>query len=261
MILRKLAPAAAAVLVAACGTAASAGSGAKPTPSPQRLRNGAFGQLVKISGSTLVVSGQNGDVTVDFDSSTRVTRTSTAAVADIVPGVCIIATGQKDSAGAVTATFVRLTNPVNGSCAGGNRGPGPVFTPGGFGGRRTAPTPPANFGFAAGLVTAVSGTTVTLQPSGSSAASVTVPTTVSVSRTEAATTADLQIGECITAAGRRDTAGVVQATALTISPPNASRTCTLGAGGGFFRGGGGGGGGGFGGGDGGGGGGFFGGGG
>lgn len=245
MTIRKFLPAVA-LLVAACGGAASA-SGGTPSPSPSaRVRNGAFGQLVKITGSSLILSAQSGDTDVDFDSSTRVQRTSSASVGDIVPGVCLFATGQKDSTGAVTAAVVRLSNPVDGSCAPQRTAtPSPgAFGGGGIfgGGPRVRATPPANFGLVAGLVTAVSGTQVSLQPLGGSVSSVTVPTTVTVSRTEAATTADLQVGECISAAGRRDSAGTVHAASLTISPPNASGTCSAGFGGGFFRSGGGGGG-------------------
>lgn len=250
MLARKLLPLGAVLALAACGGTASAAGAPKPSPSP-RVRNGASGQLVKITGTTLVLSGTNGDITVVYDGSTRISKTSSAGLGDIVPGLCLVATGQKDAAGALTASTVRLSNPVSGSCAPQRSAGAP--TPGGFGsfgGNRARPSPPAGFGLAAGTVTAVSGTQITITPIAGGVSSLTVPTTVTVSRTVTATSADLQVGECITAAGRRDASGTVTAVALTIAPPNASGTCSVrgfggffGGGGGFFGGGGGGGGG------------------
>ena len=238
------------LLAVACGGPVSASNSPKASPSPGRgFRNGASGQLVKITGTTLILSGAGGDTTVTFDSSTRIQRTSTASVGDIVAGVCIAATGQKDATGAITAAVVRLTSPVSGSCAPQGAGSGGGFG-GGFPGLRAtprpgAPTPPANLGFAAGTVTAVNGTQISVKLTTGGTAEVTVPTTVRVSKTSAATAADLQVGECVTAAGQRDSAGTVKARSLTISPPSVSGTCTgfgrggFGGGGfGFFGGGG-----------------------
>jgi hypothetical protein len=84
----------------------------------------------------------------------------------------------------------------------------------------------------------VNGTQVSLTPMGQGASSVTIPTTVRISKTVPAGASDLQIGECLAAAGRRDQDGTVHATSLTITPPNASGTCgargAFGGGGGFF---------------------------
>lgn len=229
-----------AVAVAACGGTAVAAT--KATPSPGRVRNGAAGQLVKISGQTLTLSGASGDVTVVYTSATRIQQTSTGSLADIVPGVCLVAGGQKDSGGTLTAYMVRISSPTGGACtvgfgAGGGFGGG---RPGGgsFGGgfRPGEATPPANAGFAAGLVTAVSGTSVTIKPTGLGAASLTVPTTVRVMKIQAATAADLQIDQCLVAAGPRDASGTVHAVALTITPPGPTGTCSLRRG--FFNGGG-----------------------
>jgi len=102
-----------AVVATACGSAATASNGASSSPSPQRgggqFRNGASGQLVQINGQSLILTGPTGDVTVTVSSTTTFTRTSTAVLADIVPGDCILATGQKDADGLLTATTVRLS--------------------------------------------------------------------------------------------------------------------------------------------------------
>lgn len=242
-----------ALALAACGSAAAGTTTPKPGASPTprngaRAFNGAFGQLVQIKGQTLIVSNAQGDTTVTYTSSTPITQTSTATFADIATGECLTATGTKDAGGAVTASNVTVRNAVNGSCSAAA-----IFGPGGPGGagnggatrtpnpnRTPNPSfsPPANLGRASGLVTAVNGTSVTVQDTtstGTTTSTITVPTTVRVSRIDTVDTSALQTGECLTAAGQKDSSGTVQARALTIVPagPNG---CTAG-GGGFFGGG------------------------
>src|SRR5258708_21668578 len=121
-----------AVVATACGSAATASNGASSSPSPQRgggqFRNGASGQLVQINGQSLILTGPTGDVTVTVSSTTTFTRTSTAVLADIVPGDCILATGQKDADGLLTATTVRLSPKPAAGCAAAGR-PGPNASP------------------------------------------------------------------------------------------------------------------------------------
>src|SRR5260370_8116024 len=128
-----------AVVATACGSAATASNGALSSPSPQRgggqFRNGASGQLVQINGQSLILTGPTGDVTVTVSSTTTFTRTSTAVLADIVPGDCILATGQKDADGLLTATTVRLSPKPPAGCAAAGR-PGPNAPP------PAAPSPP-----------------------------------------------------------------------------------------------------------------------
>lgn len=250
--------------VAACGSSAAAGTttpkpGSSPTPrAGARAFNGAFGQLVQIKGQTLIVSNAQGDTTVAYTGSTTITQTSTATFADITTGECLTATGTKDSTGAVTAANVTVRNATNGSCSAGSIFGGPGGGAGNGGGTRTPDpnrtpnpsfSPPANLGRANGLVTAVNGTSVTVQETnttGTTSITITVPTTVRVNRIDTVDSSALQTGECVTAVGQKDSSGTVQARALTIVPagPNG---CTAGGGGGFFGGGrfGGGGGGGF----------------
>src|SRR5260370_29484400 len=116
----------------ACGGAATASNGASSSPTPQRggaqFRNGAAGQLVQINGQTLILTGPAGDLTVYVSSTTVFTRTSTAVLSDIVRGDCIVASGQKDSAGLLTATTVRLSPKPAAGCAAAGR-PGPNASP------------------------------------------------------------------------------------------------------------------------------------
>src|ERR1700693_4570825 len=106
--------------VAACGSATPGGSASTPSPSARIGRglagNVAFGQLVQITGPTLILSNTNGDSTVTYASTTTIMQTSTGTVADITAGSCIAATGTKDATGTLTAASVTLSAPVKGSC-------------------------------------------------------------------------------------------------------------------------------------------------
>ena len=107
--------------VVACGSAAASGGpirDASPSAWSRAAspRNAAFGQLVQINGSTLILSSSNGDSTVTYASTTTITQTSTGTLADITAGECITATGSKGADGTLTATTVTLNAPVNGSC-------------------------------------------------------------------------------------------------------------------------------------------------
>jgi hypothetical protein len=220
---------AASFVLAACGSSATAANGsASPSPGAGNgFRNGAAGQLVQINGQSLILSAATGDVTVSYTSSTTITKTSTATLADVTPGICIVATGQKDASGTITATTVRLAPKTAAGCsAGGFRGnPSPGASP--------RPTPsgqvPANF--ITGEVTAVTGVSVTVLTLANTHVSLTVPTTAAVSLSSVVNAAALQVGECLRANGPRSAAGIVQATALTITPPSASGTCSTGLGG------------------------------
>ncbi|MFN2464974.1 MAG: DUF5666 domain-containing protein [Candidatus Dormibacteria bacterium] len=220
--------------VAGCGSPAS-GALVTASPSPgTRVRNGAQGELVQINASRLVLNASAGDVTVDYTAATTFAKSSVGTFADITVGKCLVATGQKDPSGAITATAVRLSEKAGGACTqGGAAGTGP----GGFGGRPGArrspgpiPSPDPNFGFAAGAVTAVSGTTVTVQPRTGGTVIVSVPTTVQVTRSAPATAADLALHECVAANGPHDAGGVVTARAIQIVPAGPSGCFTGGRG-------------------------------
>ncbi|TMF17661.1 MAG: hypothetical protein E6I33_01155 [Chloroflexi bacterium] len=222
-----LAGSGAALVIAACGSAAA--STTTPPPSAGGsgggglARNGAAGQLVQINAATLILSNANGDTTVAYTSNTPVAQTSTGTVADITPGVCVTAAGQKDSTGHITASTVSVRAPVNGSCTGGG-----AF--GGFGGRGGAGatanpsfTPPpqaANLGRASGQVTpgGVNGTSVSVKEANGTIVTVMVPTTVRLTRSDMVSISALSTGECVAAAGTKSASGTVTARSLTIVP-------------------------------------------
>lgn len=246
----------AALAVAACGSTGSAagnssssstsGAGGNGQGAARQGRNGAAGELVQINGATLVLNTTNGDVTVKIGGSTPVTQTHTGTVADIVVGSCIVATGKKDSSGTVTASAVRVSPAVNGACTGPGLGafggqPRNGATPRADASPNPSRTPNPNAGMVRGLVTLVSGTTVTVHDPRGGSGSVTVPTTVRVTTSSTGSTADLALGQCVLAVGSKDSAGVVSATGLSIVPAGPSGCFTGGNGrglGGGFGGGG-----------------------
>jgi hypothetical protein len=160
-----------------------------------------------------------------------ITKTSTAALADITPGVCIVVTGVKDTTRLVTATTVRLAVKGASGCTAGGSGAGPAA------GASPRPNPggQANLSSVSGEVTAVSGTSVTVLPLTNTSQTLTVPTTAAVTQSSPTTAAALQVGECVRAGGSPDASGAVQATALTITPAGPSGTCSTDFGG-FGRG-------------------------
>jgi hypothetical protein len=78
---------------------------------------------VQINGQTLILTGASGDITVTFTTATTFSRTSMAVLAEIVPGLCLVATGQKDAAGVLTASTVRLSPKSSTGCGAGQFGP------------------------------------------------------------------------------------------------------------------------------------------
>ena len=227
------------LLIAACGTTSI---GSSNRLGGFRDGNLTDGSVVSLSGSTLVLSTSSGDVTVDLTSSTPISETGTGSVSDITVGSCITATGS-DATGTITANRVTVSPEVNGAC------PATSFTggnPGGFPGGRPnsslAPRPSggytSDFASVRGVVTAVNGGAVTVQPSSGSSQGVTVPSTATVATTTAGSASDLVSGTCVAAIGPRSSSGTVTASSLLIEPAGPSGCFTGGSGFGGFGGGG-----------------------
>ena len=238
----------AAFALSACGSAATGSAGSSPSPRGNGFGNGASGQLVQINGQTLIVAGPNGDTTVTFTTATTFTKTSIATLADVVRGTCIFAAGQKDTAGALTATTVLISPRAATGCAARGFGPNPGAGASPVPGESPRPSPTArpsgaaNAAFVDGEVTAVSGPSVTVLTQANGSETVTVASAANITASEAVTASALQDGECVRANGSKDSAGDIQATAITITPAGPSGTCTSGLGGrggGGFPGGGG----------------------
>lgn len=249
------APATAAVLVllAACSggsdDTAGADSSAAATQAPAaqqggtRGGGGTTGEVAAVSDALLQVQGDDGQTAVTWDDATTISQTVTAALADVTVGSCVVAMTSADD-DAAAATSVAITSPVDGECTGGlGGGAGGGGMPGGAapadgelpdgaptdlpempdgvptGG--TGGEPPAGGGFGgitAGLVTAVDGSTITLEPGDdATAATVTVDDATTYTRTVTADATAIAVGRCVTAQGASDSSGQVAATALVLS--------------------------------------------
>jgi hypothetical protein len=224
--------------IAACGTTST---GSSNRFGGVRDGNLTDGSVVSLSGSTLVLSTSSGDVTVELTGSTPISETGTGSVSDITVGSCLTASGS-DASGAITANRVTVSPEVNGSC------PATSFTggnPGGFPGGRPnfsfAPRPSggytSDFASVRGVVTAVNGGVMTVQPSSGSSQGITVPSTATVATTTAGSVSDLVSGTCVAAIGPRSSSGAVTASSLLIEPPGPSGCFTGGSGFGGFGGG------------------------
>jgi Domain of unknown function (DUF5666) len=229
----------AAAVLAGCGGIGSPAAASKASPSPGRGGgNGAAGQLVQLSSGKMTLSDQGVSVSVTYDSSTSVLQSGTGSLADVAPGVCVAATGQKETTGAVTATTLSVMLNMNGNdCSqpgsafggapsprAGRQSPRPGATPGGPGGGV-----PANLTFVRGKVASVSGSTVAVDQDTGGPVTFTVPSTARITRTVSSSTARLAVGECITANGQRDSSGTVRARAIVISVPGPNG-CAVGRG-------------------------------
>lgn len=122
------------------GGAGRSGPGGTPTSRPSgipmprasftnRARNGARlaanGTVTAVRSSSFTIRSTRGftsprptNVTVTWTSSTNFTTLASASASAVKVGVCLSASGRADDTGAVTATAITLSSPINGSCVG-----------------------------------------------------------------------------------------------------------------------------------------------
>ncbi|MFI5060824.1 MAG: DUF5666 domain-containing protein [Actinomycetales bacterium] len=208
---------------------------------------GIFGQIAAVNGNTLQVQSQSAQTAVNVSASTTILQTAKATASDVTVGSCIVASAfpaagssaSSSPSGAVTS--VSISAATNGTCTGGGFRFGPRN-----GTRPSAsprPSTPRNGAFTApvtGLVTAVSGSTITVSVKNSSGAAsskeVTTSSSTAYTLTSSATSAALSVGRCAAVRGATGTSGAVAATSVTVSDPGANG-CSAGFGRGGGRGG------------------------
>lgn len=214
-----------ALSVAACGTSndakPTAASPTNPNPtssSPAPSAKGkdwVSGLIDSVSGNTIQVSARSGSSTVDFTPSTDVSEITPAQLTDVTAGSCVtVRAGHESADNGITARSVRVSPAVDGKC----QQPKPA------GSSTAAPTPapegPAGHHLVRGQVASVAGNTITVNATDDNGNP--APTDVTVSDTtkyskQATTDAQaLTEGKCIAAHGTRDSAGALQATAITV---------------------------------------------
>ncbi len=248
-----IACAATALLVSACGSSADntgAPSRGSTDNGPQTSQDGPAGQFPGASGKvaavadgTAQVQGLQGQVAVTWTGSTVFTKEVSATLADVKVGSCVAVSSADDTTSgsttpptAITAGTVRITQPTNGSCALGGRGPGAGPGAGPGGGPQLNGTPPSGapsggprpqiraIGGAFGEVTAVSGTGFTVSsvmPGSNDKTTVTVTAAAATTYTTTAPGAasDVKVGVCVQAEGTTDDTGAVTAKTMAVSTP------------------------------------------
>ncbi len=199
----------------------------------QTMPRGVSGEIAYVDGDTLQVQGSDSQTAVTFTSDTVITQEVAAALSDVTAGVCITGIGEEG----VALTSVAIADAVDGECAfgfgggafgfGGGAGfdpenlPEGVEPPSGDGQRPNMPEMPeggempetpdgapdgAGFGgLASGLVTAVDGSTFTVESTSmggeTSSQEFTVDDATSFTRTQTAGSEALAVGACAVAAG------------------------------------------------------------
>jgi len=246
-------------LLALAGCSAAAASGgttrapaqAAQNGGDQQGRGGVSGLIAYAQDDLLQVQGESEQTAVRYTADTTVTKTVTVDASTIAVGDCIVAVTSQD---ADTATTIRVTAAADdGTCtagfSGGMRDGGgmpsdaPSGAPDGSGIPSGAPDGGAPTGapdghsggfgsFTTGVVTAVSGSTLTVettdQDGGTSTAEVAVGSGTTVTTTTGATAADLAVGLCVTAQGTADDSGGYDAMSLTLSDPDTEGNCSTG---------------------------------
>ncbi|MBN9326599.1 MAG: hypothetical protein J0I87_06775, partial [Cellulomonas sp.] len=102
---------------ASAGARAGAGAGAN-----QQDRGGVRGTIAAVTGQVMQLQDTSNQTAVAWTSSTAISQQVAGSLADVTPGVCILATTASGTATASpsgAATFVTITQPVNGACAAG----------------------------------------------------------------------------------------------------------------------------------------------
>jgi len=163
-------------LAAATALVATAAASAAP------VQGSISGPITAVKGSTFTVKttlSPTGSSKVTVGSKATVTEQKTGTAADLKKGTCVTAMGTKAKT-TVAAQRISLRPAVKGSCTGGfgrggrpgsggtrppGSGSGSGSGSGGGSGRGGGSgfTPPANFGFASGQITAVKGSTLTVK--------------------------------------------------------------------------------------------------
>ncbi|WP_236796788.1 DUF5666 domain-containing protein [Amycolatopsis sp. GM8] len=225
--------AALALTLAACG---SSSGGTPAAPASQAPASGAAGARGPAASGTIaavapasieVQNPSNGQVTVNYSSSTTFTDRVSGALSDVAVGTCVAVTGTGTP---VAAKSVEISAADNGTCAIGGGGPGQRPQNGGGSGTARPSRPsgaprPSGANDARGTfgkVTAVSGTGFTVeqdnrQTGATTSVQVTVDPTTTYQKTESANSSALKVGECAVATGQADDTGAVTAKTISLS--------------------------------------------
>lgn len=186
----------AAALVTACGATSAASHQALRRTASVTLR----GSLVLLRGDTLTVrnSGGQGPVRVTFDpAATPIFAVAPATPAEVQPGSCAVAGGERDAAGALSRSTIVVGASIDDTCPAGS-----------------LPDPPASAAPAQvivrGQVVAVGGASITVQSEGTDPGAVVLLPGARVLFFQPGDRSSLMAGSCVVVQGTR-ARGVVAA--------------------------------------------------
>lgn len=200
-----------ALSVGACSSSNNAKSPATSSPASANGKAEVRGLIASVSGNAVQVTETTGTATVDVSPSTKVIEYTGAQLTDIAAGDCVdvVATPASAPGDPVTALTVQLTKAgeVRGKCPQPKTGPRRVI----------------------GTIASVAGNTihvtVTDANGNPSQTDATVNDATKYSTHASATSQAIAQGKCITAGGTKDGGGTLQATILTLGPPNGKGQC------------------------------------
>jgi Domain of unknown function (DUF5666) len=225
-----------ALSVAACGssnnsspttpsTSTSTVTSTTTSPAPAQGEAQVHGLIASVAGNSIQVTKEdNTNATVNFTSTTKVTEVAPATLSDVTSGSCISVRPTKEIQGSqpVTATSVRVSPSVNGTCPPGKEsGQGSTTSTPPPGSPTPAPAKPKPL---RGSVASVTGNTITV--AGTDASGNTTQTAVTVddqtkySKLTTATPDAIAQGKCVNARGTLDNGGTLQATTIKLRPAN-----------------------------------------
>ncbi len=185
-----------------------------PTPNGQAQ---VTGLIASVSGNTAQVTEQSGSAAVGFTDSTKVTEATGAALTDVTSGSCVTVHPSSERSGEpVTATTVRISEPVGGKCPQAKESaPGSTTPPSG-----SPTTAPARHSSIRGAVASVAGNTITVTSTDASGnttqTAVTVNDKTKYTKQAPANTQAISAGKCMTARGTKDGSGTLQATTIDL---------------------------------------------
>ena len=210
---------------------------------------GASGEIASVTGTVMQLRSTDAQTAVTWTDATTFSATVDGTLADVTVGSCVVAVSAStsdtdtDSSAPVEATSVQITQPTDDRTCAGGFGGGPSF-----GGDRPdgaptdmptmpegerpdgAPTdlPPGGgmrsfSGGAIGTVTAVDGSTLTVETAGpddeTTTRTVTVTDATTYTTSVPADASAIVVGQCASARGEADDSGKVTATSITVSAP------------------------------------------
>ncbi|HEV7467443.1 MAG TPA: hypothetical protein VGP96_14180 [Candidatus Dormibacteraeota bacterium] len=192
-------------LCAGCGSGTTApATNSTPSPAPRVSRTLERGEVVAIRGGVVTLTDRDHiDVDVQLTPATQVGQQQQADISAVTVGTCAFSSGQPLAADLVAAAEVSIEDRRAGGCRrGGGGGPG-------------------RGGLAGGEVTAIAGDIYSVS-AGAGPQRFKVSLRTRVVRLVSVPASTLTPGQCAIATGPRNSAGMVAASRIVISPASVS---------------------------------------